>query len=65
MADPAGRGLVAGIETEVKVRHGIPASPTGMDINTGGVAVHCLVGADPDRPNILFLYRATTVSMDR
>jgi dipeptidase len=45
-----GRGLVAGIETEVKVRHGIPVSPTGTDINAGGVAVHCLVGADPDRP---------------
>jgi len=45
-----GRGLVAGIETEVKIRHGIPALPAGVDINDGGMAVSCLVGADPDSP---------------
>lgn len=45
-----GRGLVAGIEAEVKARHGIPEPAPGADINAGGVAVNCLVGADPDRP---------------
>ncbi len=45
-----GRGLVAGIETDVKFRHGISAPPPGGDINAGGVSVNCLIGADPDRP---------------
>jgi dipeptidase len=44
-----GRGLVAGIEAEVKARHGIPSPPRNGDINAGGEAVHCLIGADPDR----------------
>jgi len=45
-----GRALLAGIEAEVKTRHGIPAPPADADINAGGVSVNCLVGADPDRP---------------
>lgn len=45
-----GRALVAGIEAEVKTRYGIPAPPRNGDINAGGEAVHCLVGADPDQP---------------
>ncbi len=45
-----GRGLLAGVETEVKVRHGIDTPPRGADINAGGMAVSCLVGADPDSP---------------
>jgi len=45
-----GRGLVAGIEAEVKARHGIPEPPPDADINAGGMAVSCLMGADPDRP---------------
>lgn len=45
-----GRGLVAGVEAEVKARHGIPEPPPAADINAGGVSVNCLVGADPDRP---------------
>ncbi|MFW6093200.1 MAG: C69 family dipeptidase [Pseudomonadota bacterium] len=47
-----GRGLLAGIETEVRIRHGIAPPPPGTDINAGagGEAVTCLVGADPDRP---------------
>ncbi|MEX2495736.1 MAG: C69 family dipeptidase [Woeseia sp.] len=44
-----GRGLVDGIEMEVKMRHGIAKPPAGSDINSGGVSVNCLVGADPDR----------------
>ena len=44
-----GRGLLAGIETEVSVRHGISRPPWGADINAGGVSVNCLAGADPDR----------------
>lgn len=44
-----GRDLVAGISTEVRLRHGIPAAPQTGDINDGGGAVSCLVGADPDR----------------
>jgi hypothetical protein len=44
-----GRGLVGGIEAEVKARRGIPAPPAGADINAGGVSVNCLIGADPDR----------------
>lgn len=45
-----GRGLLAGIEAEVKTRHGIPQPPRNADINAGGKAVTCLVGADPDQP---------------
>jgi len=44
-----GRNLVAGIGTEVQLRHGIPAAPESGDINQWGPAVSCLVGADPDR----------------
>jgi len=44
-----GRNLLAGIEAEVKTRHGIPSPPVDGDINAGGPAVTCLVGADPDR----------------
>jgi dipeptidase len=44
-----GRGLVAGIEAEVKARHEIPSPSPDADINAGGEAVHCLVGADPDQ----------------
>ncbi|MBD3649552.1 MAG: C69 family dipeptidase, partial [Pseudomonadales bacterium] len=44
-----GRGLVAGIEAEVKARHGIPLPPRNGDINGGGVSVNCLIGANPDR----------------
>lgn len=44
-----GRNLVAGIGTEVRLRHGIPAAPETGGINDGGRAVSCLVGADPDR----------------
>lgn len=44
-----GRNLLAGIEAEVKTRYGIPSPPVGGDINAGGMAVTCLVGADPDR----------------
>jgi len=44
-----GRNLLAGIEAEVKTRYGIPAPPVDGDINAGGMAVSCLVGADPDR----------------
>ncbi|MEX1198765.1 MAG: C69 family dipeptidase [Pseudohongiellaceae bacterium] len=44
-----GRNLLAGIEAEVKTRYGIPAPPVGGDINAGGMAVSCLMGADPDR----------------
>lgn len=44
-----GRDLVAGIGTEVRLRHGIPPAPKAGDINDGGAAVSCLVGADPDR----------------
>lgn len=44
-----GRDLVAGIGTEVRLRHGIPRAPNAGDINDGGAAVSCLVGADPDR----------------
>lgn len=45
-----GRALLAGIEAEVKTRHGIPVPPAGVDINAGGVSVNCLGGADPDQP---------------
>lgn len=44
-----GRDLVAGIGTEVRLRHGIPPAPPADSINAGGQAVSCLVGADPDR----------------
>lgn len=44
-----GRGLVAGLAAEVKMRKGIPPAPLDEDINAGGVAVNCLPGADPDR----------------
>lgn len=44
-----GRGLVAGIETEVRLRKGIPPAPLEEDINAGGVSVNCLAGADPDQ----------------
>ncbi|MEQ8517191.1 MAG: C69 family dipeptidase [Chromatocurvus sp.] len=44
-----GRDLVAGIGTEVRLRHGMPAAPPADSINDGGRAVSCLVGADPDR----------------
>lgn len=44
-----GRGLLAGIETEVKTRHGIPKPSADSNINAGGVSVNCLIGADPDR----------------
>ena len=44
-----GRDLVAGIGTEVRLRHGIPPAPTSSGINDGGHAVSCLVGADPDQ----------------
>ncbi|MDO8861725.1 C69 family dipeptidase [Haliea sp. E1-2-M8] len=44
-----GRDLVAGIGTEVRLRHGIPSAPAAGNINDGGQAVSCLVGADPDR----------------
>lgn len=45
-----GRDLVAGIGTEVRLRHGIPPAPPSGGINDGGRAVSCLVGADPDQP---------------
>jgi len=45
-----GRGLVAGAEAEIRARLGIPPALQGADINAGGIAVNCLVGADPDRP---------------
>ncbi len=44
-----GRGLVAGIEAEVKARYGIAKPSPGADINGGGVSVNCLIGADPNR----------------
>lgn len=44
-----GRGLVAGVESEIKARHGISTPKQGRGINAGGVSVNCLVGADPDR----------------
>ena len=44
-----GRGLLAGVETEVRVLHGIRRPPREADINAGGMAVTCLVGADPDQ----------------
>ncbi|MGM0632942.1 MAG: C69 family dipeptidase [Pseudomonadota bacterium] len=44
-----GGDLLAGIEAEMKTRYGIPAPPMDGDINAGGMAVSCLVGADPDR----------------
>jgi hypothetical protein len=44
-----GRGLVAGIEVEVKARHGIAKPAPGADINAGGVSVNCLIDADPDK----------------
>lgn len=44
-----GRGLVAGIEAEVKARQGIPSTSRDADINAGGESVNCLVGADPDQ----------------
>lgn len=44
-----GQGLVAGIEAEVKTRHGIEVASSEADINAGGVSVNCLIGADPDR----------------
>ena len=44
-----GRDLVAGIGTEVRLRHGIPPAPATGGINEGGRAVSCLRGADPDR----------------
>ena len=44
-----GNKLLAGIEAEMQTRYGIPEPPPGADINAGGVAVSCLVGADPDR----------------
>ncbi|MEQ9395645.1 C69 family dipeptidase [Haliea sp.] len=44
-----GRDLVAGIGTEVRLRHGIPPAPPAGTINDGGDTVSCLVGADPDR----------------
>jgi dipeptidase len=43
-----GRDLVAGIGTEVRLRHGIPPAPASGGINDGGRAVSCLTGADPD-----------------
>lgn len=43
-----GRGLLAGVETEAKLRFGIPRQPEGADINASGMAITCLVGADPD-----------------
>jgi hypothetical protein len=46
--DP-GRGLLAGVEVDVKTRLGIPKPPARADINAGGVSVNCLIGADPDR----------------
>ncbi|MEE4381654.1 MAG: C69 family dipeptidase [Pseudomonadales bacterium] len=45
----AGRALVDGIGTEVRLRHGIPEPPAGEHINGGGVSVNCLVDIDPDR----------------
>lgn len=45
-----GRDLVAGIEAENRLVHGISRPPRGADINAGGLAVSCLVGADPNRP---------------
>ncbi len=45
-----GRSLVAGIEVENRVVHGIARPPRGADINAGGLAVNCLIGADPNRP---------------
>lgn len=44
-----GSNLLAGIEAEVKTRYGIASAPAGSDINAGGMAVTCLVGANPDR----------------
>ena len=44
-----GRGLLGGLETEIRVRKGIPPAPLAENINAGGVSVNCLVGADPDR----------------
>ena len=44
-----GRDLLAGIEAEVKIRHGIPPVPRGGDINTGRASVNCLIGANPDQ----------------
>jgi len=44
-----GRNLVAGIGTEVRLRHGIPPAPAAGGINEGGRTVSCLQGADPDR----------------
>jgi len=44
-----GRGMVAGLAAEIKMRKGIPPAPLDEDINAGGVSVNCLAGADPDR----------------
>ncbi|MHA7814898.1 MAG: C69 family dipeptidase [Pseudohaliea sp.] len=44
-----GRDLVAGIGTELRLRHGIPPAPADGGINDGGRTVSCLRGADPDR----------------
>lgn len=44
-----GHGLLAGIETEVRMRHGIPPPPQNSDINAGGTSVNCLIGANPDQ----------------
>lgn len=43
-----GRGLVAGLEAEIKIRKGIPPAPLNEDMNAGGISVNCL-GSDPDR----------------
>lgn len=44
-----GRGLLGGLETEIRMRKGVPPAPLREDINAGGVSVNCLAGADPDR----------------
>lgn len=44
-----GRDLVAGIGTELRLRHGTPPAPAEGGINDGGRTVSCLRGADPDR----------------